>query len=217
MRKITKLLVGTPAYNSMVHTDYLHSVMSYTTVKDLSFSVATIGNESLITRARNKIFSIFANNKAFDYLLFLDADIMFPVTELTKLLSHNKDLIGAPVRLKDSDRIFYNYGEVLDESMSPLLEVDRIGNAVMLISRKLANDVVDKCIDSKQYYIHNPDYTRGNQVLNNKIYDVFKVGIHEGEYLSEDYWFCKFAAELGYAIYVDTSCKTVHNGVVSLA
>ena len=211
------LLIGTPAYNSMVHTDYLHSVMSYTNINDIRFSVATIGNESLITRARNKIFSIFANNKSFDYLIFLDADIMFPASELMKLLSHNKDLIGARVRLKDSNRVFYNYGRVLDDSRSPLLKVDRIGNAVMLISRSLANDVVEKCIESKQYYIHNPDYTRSNQNINNKIYDVFKVGVYDGEYLSEDYYFCKLASELDYDIFVDISCKTVHNGVISLA
>lgn len=211
------LLIGTPAYNSMVHTDYLHSVMSYTNINDIRFSVATIGNESLITRAHNKIFSIFANNKSFDYLIFLDADIMFPASELMKLLSHNKDLIGARVRLKDSNRVVDNYGRVLDDSRSPLLKVDRIDNAVMLISRSLANDVVEKCIESKQYYIHNPDYTRSNQNINNKIYDVFKVGVYDGEYLSEDYYFCKLASELDYDIFVDISCKTVHNGVISLA
>ena len=212
---MTKLLIGTPAYNSLVHTDYLHSVMSYTRLKDIRFSVLTLGNESLITRARNKIFSIFVAYD-FDYLLFLDADIMFPANGLVKLLNHNKHLIGAPVRLKDPNRVVYNYGEVLDDSQKPLLKVDRIGCAVMLISKQLALDVVKECQESGEYYYHNPDYTRGEQISRIKIYNAFRVGVSDGEYLSEDFYFCKLARQLGYDIYVDTSCKTIHNGVVSL-
>jgi len=214
---MVKLLIGTPAYNSLVHTDYLHSIISYTQIKDVQFSVLTLGNESLITRARNKIFSVFVKSE-FDYLLFLDADIMFPATELIKLFSHNKDLIGAPVRLKDPNRVVFNFGKILDDSQKPLLEVDRIGNAIMLISKKLALDVVNYCEESGDYYYNNPNYSRGDEVLSDKdkVYDVFKVGVKNNEYLSEDYWFCALARELGHKIFIDVSCQTIHNGVVSL-
>ena len=214
---MVKLLIGTPAYNSLVHTDYLHSIISYTQIKDVQFSVLTLGNESLITRARNKIFSVFVKTE-FDYLLFLDADIMFPATELVKLFSHNKDLIGAPVRLKDPNRVVFNFGKILDDSQKPLLEVDRIGNAIMLISKKLALDVVNYCEESGDYYYNNPNYSRGDEVLSDKdkVYDVFKVGVKNNEYLSEDYWFCALVRELGYKIFIDISCQTIHNGVVSL-
>jgi len=212
---MTKLLIGTPAYNSLVHTDYLHSIMSYTRLKNVQFSVLTLGNESLITRARNKIFSIFVAHD-FDYLLFLDADIMFPASDLVKLLQHNKHLIGAPVRLKDPNKVVYNYGKILDDSQKPLLKVDRIGCAVMLISKQLANGIAKLCEDQNEYYFHDPNFSRGHQLDKIKIYDCFKVGVYEGEYLSEDYYFCRLAQKLGYDVYVDISCKTIHNGVVSL-
>jgi len=212
-----KLLIGTPAYNSLVHTDYLHSIISYTQIKNIQFSVLTLGNESLITRARNKILSVFVNSE-FDYLLFLDADIMFLATELVKLLNHNKNLIGAPVRLKDPNKVVFNFGNVLNDSQKPLLEVDKIGNAVMLLSKRLALDVVNYCEETGYYYYNNPDYSRGDKILSNKdkIYDVFKVGVKNNEYLSEDYWFCTLARKLGYKIFIDVSCQTIHNGVVSL-
>jgi len=142
---------------------------------------------------------------------------MFPASELAKLLQHNKHLIGAPVRLKDPNRTVHNYGKVLDDSQKPLLKVERIGCAVMLISKQLALDIAQECQESGDYYFHDPNYTRGEQLGKIKIYDCFKVGVYEGEYLSEDYYFCRLAQKLGYNIYVDISCKTIHNGIVSLS
>ena len=48
------VLIGTPAYGGMVHTDYVDSLLQYATAH-VPFAVMTIGNESLITRARNAI------------------------------------------------------------------------------------------------------------------------------------------------------------------
>lgn len=217
MKNNIKLLIGTPAYTSMVHTDYLHSVMSYTQVNGLYFSIMTLGNESLITRGRNKIFSYFVHSD-FDYLLFLDADILFPAQDLVKLIQHDKDLIGAPVILKDFEREVLNYGKVLDDSQNPLLKVDRIGNAVMLISKQLAKDIAQKCKENGDVFYHNNFYSRGDRAFQDKeeIYDCFKVGIKDGEYLSEDYWFCKLAQELGYDVFVDISCSSVHQEMLPL-
>ena len=58
MTKQTKLMIGTPAYNGYLHTEYLHSVLSFKSM-GIDFSVQTIGNESLITRARNTILTKF--------------------------------------------------------------------------------------------------------------------------------------------------------------
>ena len=43
-------------------------------------------------------------------------------------------------------------------------------------------------------------------------YDVFKVGVYDGEYLSEDFFFCRYLREMGYKILVDPSIPTRHNG-----
>ncbi len=64
------LFVGTPAYNSMVHTDYMHSLISYYEAK-IPFTIMTLGNESLITRGRNTCLSYFYSMAGFTHLLFL--------------------------------------------------------------------------------------------------------------------------------------------------
>lgn len=216
LKNPTTVLVGTPAYGSMVHTDYLHSIMSYTNIPNLTISILTLGNESLITRARNKLFSIFLKSQ-FDYLLFLDADMGFNGNFLVNLINTKKDIIGAHVRLKDLERVVYNFGKVLDKSEFPLLKVDRLGTAVMLISKQAAQHIARYCDQHQLYYFNEPFYSRGDNIIEKeKIYDVFRVGVLDGEYLSEDYWFCKLAQKLGYDIYVDTRCITVHNGNIGL-
>lgn len=43
-------------------------------------------------------------------------------------------------------------------------------------------------------------------------YDFFRVGVKDGRYLSEDYYFCQIAAELGIKTYLDTSIMVEHWG-----
>jgi len=158
-----KLLIGTPAYNSVVYTDYLHSVLSFGSVTGLNVTVVTIGNESLITRARNKLFTLFENNN-FDYLLFIDADIHFDIKEFVKLFKAQKDIIGSPVRLKSTDKVVLNFeaSKPFKPEDYPIFEVDKIGSAAFMISQKVAKDMAQYCREHDDYYEHTEDFTRGD-------------------------------------------------------
>ena len=213
-----KLMIGTPAYNSLVHTDYLHSILSYTTIPNLLTTVVTIGNTSLLIEARNKIFSLFVSSD-FDYLLFLDADVGFPGEQLVRLLNHRKDIIGAPIRLKSpSGRIVFDYVDILDDTNYPLVKVKRKGTAILLISKKLALDLAKWCEKNNEYYYFDSFHSEGhvNHFQNLKIYNVFRLGKKGDVFLGEDYWFCELVRELGYDVWVDLSCVSVHNGFLGL-
>lgn len=208
------LFIGTPAYNSMVHTDYMHSLMSYSEAK-LPFSVMTIGNESLITRGRNTIISYFNTAINYSHLLFLDADIYLSAADLIKLIVHEKDVIGAPVALKGYDadgKPVYNVGPITSENKEGLVTTTKVGTAVLLLSKKAVQALIDKAANDGDVYWPNP-HTRGDSMPTIKMYDVFKTGVVEGDYLSEDYYVCKVLKELGFDIYVDTTVMTKHNGM----
>jgi len=225
-KKQTTVFIGTPAYGSVIYTDYLHSIMSFTTDPSIKILIATLGNESLITRARNKLLNMFLNSGA-DYLLFLDADMGFNIDGLRKLIDAEKDLIGAPVRLKSHTSVL-NCDVIKDaEHTPPLYIANRIGTAVMLISRELATTVAAFCKSSGSfYYPPGSTYTRGdNSLSGDVICDAFKVGKldfanegggYNGEYLSEDYYFCKLAQHLGYDCFIHDGIQTVHNGTLQL-
>lgn len=207
------VFIGTPAYNSMIHTDYMHSLISYYESK-IPFTLMTLGNESLITRGRNTCLSYFYSMVGFTYLLFLDADIYLHADMLIQLLSANKDVIGAPVALKGHDaegKSVYNVGKILDKE-GDLIKVEKVGTAVLLLSRKAVNALVNNAQKNEDVYYSNP-HTRGDADPNLKMYDVFKTGVFEGEYDSEDYYACRTLRKLGFDIFVDPSVQVRHNGM----
>jgi len=180
----------------------------------------TIGNESLITRGRNSVISYFYSAVGLSHLLFLDADIYFNADGFMRLLSLNKDVIGVPVALKgfnkQTGQPVYNTGKILDEEVVEdglkLYKVDRVGTAVFMLSKKAVNALVEYAKDNNDIYYPNP-HTYGDTQPNIKMYDVFKVGVFDGEYLSEDYYVCRVLRKLGFDIFVDPNIKVRHNGM----
>jgi len=211
------LFIGTPCYNSMLNSDHTHSIISYYQ-RGLPITLMTLGNESLITRGRNTILSYFHYDKRFTHLLFLDADIHLHADELVKLIAHEKDVIGAPVRLKGYNKFdnspVYNTGKLIEDKGNNLVTMDRIGTAVFMLSRPAVEALVEYAKENNDVYRGNP-HTRGDANIEIPQYDIFKVGVYDGEYLSEDYYVCRVLRELGFEVHVDVSCQTKHNGVFS--
>jgi hypothetical protein len=205
------VLIGTPAYAGMVHLDYLNSISEYYR-HQINFTISAIGNESLITRARNAILSKFYQDTEFTHLLFLDGDVYLSGLGLLRLLGHDVDAIGAAVPLKGfnarGERIF-NVGQCLGE-YGPLHEVERIGTAALLLSRKAVNDLVQEAKQAGDIYQRL--LSRGAPMAHTH-YDVFKVGVVNGDYLSEDFWVCHRLRQMGYRIFVDPEIATRHQGV----
>ena len=208
------LMIGTPAYNHQIHTDYLHSVMGFYRA-GIKYSLMTIGNESLITRARNSVLAKFNEHKDFTHLLFLDADIFLDATDLAELIRHNKDVIGAPVPLKTIDndgKKRYNTGKILQQDVQPAT-VDRVGTAVLMLSRKAVDALVDDARQHGNVYLSNIGMPEGSATTEH--FDVFQVGVVDGEYLSEDYWVCHRLRQLGFDIHVDLTVRVRHHGMYS--
>lgn len=210
MRTKFNVMIGTPAYAGMVHLDYLASISEYFRAQ-INFTLSAIGNESLITRARNAILSKFHEQPDYSHLLFLDGDVYLPATGLQRLLAHDVDVVGAAVPLKGfnarGERIF-NVGTCLGE-MGALHEVTRIGTAAMLLSRKAVTALVHEARLAGDTYERN---LSGGAPMAKVHYDVFKVGVVGGDYLSEDYWACHRLRALGYKIFVDPEIATRHQG-----
>jgi hypothetical protein len=208
----TLVMIGTPAYGGMVHIDYLHSISDYYR-NALPFTVMTIGNESLITRARNSILSKFHHSQKHSHLLFLDGDVHLSAQGLQRLLSHGADVVAAAVPLKAlnerGERIF-NFGHALGES-GQLIEVSRVGTAALMLSRKAVDALVATAQREQRVY-SRPTYVRGSP-LPDTHFDVFRVGVVDGDYLSEDFWVCHQLRALGFRIFIDPQVATRHQGI----
>jgi hypothetical protein len=208
-----KLFIGTPAYNSMVHLDFVESLIAFSR-HDIPFTFMGLGNESLITRARNTIVSYFYADKEHTHLLFLDGDIYLAASDLKRLMAREKDIIGAQVALKGTD-VFgnpvYNVGATLRKEDDGLFVTDRLGTGVLMLSRK----AVEALIAVSDRYV--PDVNARGHTRHIDMYDVFKVGVHEHQYLSEDFWVCRRLQELGFEVFVDKTVQTRHSGMFTFS
>lgn len=210
-----KILIGTPAYGGMVHLDYMNSVLDYQK-HGLNFSLASFGNESLITRARNSIISFFYHHRdEFSHLLFLDADIRLPARDLKILLDFGKDVMGAPVPVKaygNDGSIRANSSGPLEQEAPHLFKARQVSTAALLLSKNAVVAAVEKAKLENRSYTNPADHDSRGNLDHMEMFDVFQVGIVEGEYLSEDYWLCKELRELGFDIFITDAVKIVHHG-----
>lgn len=206
------ILVGTPAYAGNVHVDYVHTLMGLYRA-GLHFALMTVDRESLITRARNAIISRFHALADCTHLLFLDGDVHVSGEHVARLLSHGRDVTGAAVPLKGHDengRPLYNTGRILRRD-DDLVVTDRVGTAVLALSRTAVDALIDDALAQGRVYSAPSRYVRddGEPVPQ---YDVFQVGVVDGEYLSEDFWVCHRLRALGFEVYVDPAVRVRHHG-----
>lgn len=207
-----RLMIGTPCYNGMIHQDYVKSVIEFSQL-GIPIAYVHIGNESLITRGRNTIISLYYNNRNnFDYLLFVDADIYLPPSGLITLIQADRDVVAAPVPMKGLDasgKKYYNIGNVIERG--DVAKVEHVGAAVFMLSTKAVEALVNDCIKENKVYDPNP-LGRGG-VQQETQYDVFSVGTIDNHYYSEDFFVCRKLKQLGFDINLCTTIDVRHNGM----
>jgi hypothetical protein len=197
-----------------------------------------MGNESLITRARNTLVTQFLDidkkePDRFTHLMFIDSDIGFNGDAVWKLLNSGHDVACGIYPRKsvdwDSVKSFAEKGQ-LDN-----LEQKALGynlNLLDPLNIRVENgftEVLDAatgfmCIKKEVFYkmieaYPNLKYT-SDQIINNdrfssdNCYALFDCIIDEksNRYLSEDYAFCRLWQKIGGKIYADVQSPLTHYG-----
>ena len=217
---MTKIFIGTPSIDQKVNVGYLFTIFNTNKLlPDIEIELFVLSGNSCITDARNQIVSFFYNHNTSDYLLFLDSDVEINVEEIKKLISAKKDIIGIPVMKKNILERKINMGSVLqivndNELNLEMAEVDGISTSCLLISRKVIKSFIqDK--ETKSYSNSIDDVINMTNSNLNRIYEIFKTGITNDKFISEDYFFCKQAKEkYGYKTYTILNSKSNHFGTV---
>ncbi len=234
--------IATPMYGGMCAGAFAKSLVNTMNIlgkAGIEVSFIDLYNESLITRARNTLTHMFLQSKS-DYLLFIDADQTFRPGDIVRMLSHDKELIGAPVPMKsirwDGVRQaaldgkenleefsgiyninflpgFFNNGNKV--KLSDPIEVLYVGTGMMLIKR----EVFEKIADKVQEYTYDGSPMKDLNIMpgQTKIKDYWATGIVNDRLLSEDYNFCNLWREVGGKIYVDILAKVIHIGTYYFA
>ena len=208
------LAICTPCYGGQVTEKHYVSMVSYTIAcmkNDMTFSLETMANESLVTRARNNLVAKCMMNPKVTHIMFVDADVGFDAGSIYKLIAHNKDVVGGiyPKKTFEPDYVF---NPTLDATRDgDLIEVDDIGTGFLLIKREVIQTMFDKFPNLKYNNSINID-----NAAEPYMYALFDTSIDKhGNYLSEDYTFCERWRGLGGKIHADTSICLSHTGYYS--
>lgn len=158
-----------------------------------------------VRRVRNEICSRFLQTDC-DYGLLVDSDIGSGVLGFVqRALARDQVFSAAPYRKKEeavSYNVNYLPGETIDDD--GWLKVKEAGAGCMLIHRS----VFEKLATPERQYQPYP-----NTPVAGPLFDWWSSGIgDDGQYISEDYAFCRNARAAGFDVFLDTTARLSHLG-----
>jgi hypothetical protein len=229
--------LATPCYGGMVNVHFMQSVLTLQAAcreRGIGLFVDLMGGDALITRARSRLAARFLAHKEATHLLFCDADIGFAPENLFRLLAADKPVIGGvyPLKRIDWDKaraaakadapdlLAASLGYVIrfiptpDHSVSiddGIAKVAYAGTGFLLIRRAALQRIVDAHPELKARMGDMDDRLADEAVM------VFETMIEPqtGQYLSEDYAFCRRWLDLGGEIWADMEARLTHVGAAA--
>ena len=216
-----KLFVPLICYNHTCNTEYMMSILKLlNTAKDtgLNMSFYPIFFESLVSRARNAAVAHFLEDPENTHLLFIDSDIIFEPEDIFKLIQANKEVVAGIYpkkyivwdRLKknpEAERVDFPMGGTLTMTEDNLIELDYLPTGFLLISRT----AIEKIIAAHPELKYRNDID-GYMSAGDNFYDLFKVGIRNGIYESEDWGFCSLWKGVGGKVLIHPDINVKHLG-----
>ena len=205
------LHIGIPCYGGLVSEPTMTSFLRFVLLASkvgLQWSLDTMVNESLVTRARNNLMAKMMTNKAATHFMFIDADIRFQPESIFQMIASGKEVIGG---LYPKKALPVNYVINLKSEtkvQGDLFTVDTIGTGFLMFQRH----VYEKLIAAHPETKYVDDVGLGKQ-FEPMMYSIFDVKIDEkGHYLSEDWLFCRRWTALGGDIWAHGKALLNHVG-----
>jgi hypothetical protein len=216
-----KLFVPLICYNHTCNTEYMMSILKLLNAaknSNLNISFYPIFFESLVSRARNAAVAHFLEDKENTHILFIDSDIIFEPEDVFKLIKANKEVVAGIYpkkyivwdRLKkypESERVDFPIGGQIKMTEDNFLEMDYLPTGFLLISRTAINKIIKQYPELK--YRNDID---GYMSAGDNFYDLFKVGIRNGIYESEDWGFCSLWKSVGGKVLIHPEINVKHLG-----
>jgi hypothetical protein len=205
------LHIGIPCYGGMVSEPTMTSFLRFVLMAQqagLNWSLDTMVNESLVTRARNNLMAKMMTNQQATHFMFIDADIRFQPESIFQMIAHDKDVIGG---LYPKKALPINYVINLKPTVTvqgDIYTVDTMGTGFLLFKRH----VYEKLIAAHPECKYVDDIGLGKQ-YEPMMYAIFDVQIDErGHYLSEDWLFCRRWQKIGGEIWAHSKTLLNHVG-----
>jgi hypothetical protein len=202
---------GIPCYGGQItepcFTSFLRFILM-ASKSGLQWSLDTMVNESLVTRARNNLMAKMMTNAAATHFMFIDADIRFQPESIFMMLAADKDVIGGLYPKKALPISYVINVKPGTQIINDIFPVDTMGTGFMMFKRH----VYEKLCAAHPETKYVDDVGLGKQ-YEPTMFSIFDTEIDErGHYLSEDWTFCRRWARLGGEIYAHAKVLLNHSG-----
>ncbi len=180
-----RIVIGMPVSDSVAikartaHAIGCAIIKSGGTVVDfmLKISCDVVANRTALVK--------YAIESGATHILFVDSDMQFPSDAITKLLAHDKDIVGVQYNKRKFplEPVFEQ-----PEKADALYKTNVAGTGLMLIKLSIFEKITK-----------DPWFTFGRNA--------------QGETtVGEDVWFCNVAQDAGFEVFVDPTIRTFHLG-----
>jgi len=209
--RTTKVHIAMPCYGGMLTESTFMSFIKWANTArqlNIDWTLETMVNESLISRARNTLTAKFLDMPDATHLFFVDADIGWEPWHLLVLLNRDKDVIGGLYPMKTMPiKWVVNGFEGAEEGPDGLQEVSKAGTGFLLM-KKHVFDKLKSHPAVKQYK---------NDIGLDPKYDAhlktyFDTAVRQNRYYSEDWTFCENWRDMGGRIWMDKRVLLRHSG-----
>ena len=209
--RTTRVHICMPCYGGMLTESTFMSYIKWSnTCRQLGidWTMETMTNESLISRARNTLVAKFLNNPESTHLMFVDADIGWEPWHLLVMLNRDVDVIGGLYPMKTLPvKWVVNGFDGAETGDDGLQEVSKTGTGFMLVKRH----VFDKLNAHPAVKPFNNDIGLPKE-LDKHLRTYYDTAVRENRYYSEDWTFCENWRDLGGKIWVDKRVLLRHTG-----
>lgn len=209
--RTTKVHIAMPCYGGMLTESTFMSFIKFANQArqlGVDWTLETMVNESLISRARNTLSAKFLHQKESTHLMFIDADIGWEPWHLLVLINHDKDMIGGLYPMKTMPlKWVVNGFEGAEQGENGLQEVSKTGTGFLLTKRV----VLEKM---RQHPAVKP---YKNDIGLDPVYDQYlatywDTAVRQNRYYSEDWTACENWRDMGGRIWVDRRVLLRHAG-----
>lgn len=209
--RTTRVHIAMPCYGGMLTESTFMSFIKWAnTARQLGidWTLETMVNESLISRARNTLTAKFLEQEESTHLFFVDADIGWEPWHLLVLLNRNVDVIGGLYPMKTMPiKWVVNGFEGAEEGPDGLQEVSKAGTGFLLMKKEVFHKMNS----------HPAVKPYKNDIGLDPKYDkhlktYFDTAVRQGRYYSEDWTFCENWRDLGGKVWVDKRVLLRHSG-----
>lgn len=207
----TRVHICMPCYGGMLSEQTFMSFVKWGNQcrqLGIDWTVETMTNESLISRARNTLTAKFLNTPESTHLMFIDADIGWEPWHLLVMLDRDLDVIGGLYPMKSLPiKWCVNGIPGKEEGENGLVEVTKTGTGFMLIKRH----VFEKLNAHPAVRHFNNDIGLPRD-LDSYMKTYFDTAVRENRYYSEDWTFCENWRDLGGQVFIDKRVLLRHVG-----